>query len=132
MQARDILATDYQPRDAVFAARDRCDETVEHIRSVRSDNFKYIRNYLNQRPHLQPNRYKDGKAIIQRLRELHAAGKLNELQEKLLFAEMRPPEELYDLQSDPYELHNLADDPKYATALATMRDRLQQWERGNG
>ncbi len=75
--------------------------------------IKYIRNYLPSGRYLQPNRYKDGKDIIQRLRELHAAGKLNELQEKLLFAEVRPPEELYDLQSDPYELDNLADDPTY-------------------
>ena len=33
MQAKNILAEDYQPREAVFAARDRCDETVDHIRS---------------------------------------------------------------------------------------------------
>ena len=47
-----VLAADYQPRDAVFAARDRCDETVDHIRSVRTEHFKYIRNYLPQRPHV--------------------------------------------------------------------------------
>jgi hypothetical protein len=66
MQGRDILAKDYQPRDAIFAARDRCDETVEYLRSVRTDRFLYIRNFLPQRPHLQPNAYKDGKAIVQR------------------------------------------------------------------
>jgi len=66
------------------------------------------------------------------LRELHAAGKLNELQEKLLFAPVRPPEELYDLRSDPHELNNLADDPQYASTLSTMRDRLQQWEQETG
>jgi arylsulfatase A-like enzyme len=132
MQGRDLLAADYQPREFVFAARDRCDETVEHIRAVRSDRTKYIRNYLNERPHLQPNRYKDGKAIVERLRELHAAGKLNEVQGKLLFAPTRPPEELYDLRSDPYELHNLADDPQYASTLSTMRDRLQRWEQETG
>ena len=74
MQARDLLAADYHPRDAVFAARDRCDETVDHLRAVRTERFKYIRNYLSERPHLQPNVYKDGKLIVQRLRELHAAG----------------------------------------------------------
>ena len=66
MQAQDVLAKDYQPRDAVFAARDRCDETVERIRSVRTDRFLYIRNFHPQRPHLQPNAYKDGKSIVQR------------------------------------------------------------------
>src|SRR5690606_7731101 len=89
MQGRNLLAADYQPREAVFAARDRCDETVEHIRSVRTDRYKYIRNYLNQRPHLQPDAYKDGKAIVKRLRELHASGQLNNLQQRLLFAPSR-------------------------------------------
>ena len=128
MQGHDLLAADYQPRDAVFAARDRCDETVEHLRSVRTNKFKYIRNYLNERPHLQPNQYKDGKKIVQKLRELHAAGQLNELQEKLLFSPTRPREELYDLEADPFELTNLADNPAYKTQLEELRGRLAKWE----
>ena len=60
---------------AVFAARDRCDETVERLRSVRTDRFLYIRNFHPQRPHLQPNAYKDGKTIVQTLRALHDAGR---------------------------------------------------------
>ncbi len=80
MQGRNVLASDYAPRDAVFAARDRCDETIDHIRSVRDARFKYIRNYLNDRPMLQPCAYKDDKAVLQQLRKLHAEGKLNALQ----------------------------------------------------
>jgi arylsulfatase A-like enzyme len=128
MQGRNVLAKDYAKRDAVFAARDRCDETMEHIRSVRTAQFKYIRNYLNERPHLQPNRYKDDKAIVKKLRELHAAEKLDELQEKSLFAEKRPAEELYDLEKDPHEVKNLAADPSYKTTLDAMRKRLADWE----
>ena len=64
MQAQNVFAKNYQVRDAVYAARDRCDETVEHMRSVRISNRKYIRNYLPERPHLQPNAYKDNKAIL--------------------------------------------------------------------
>ena len=77
MQARNILAADYEPRDAVFAARDRCDETVEHLRSVRTKRFKYIRNFLPQRPHLQPCAYKDKKSILIALRAANKAGTLN-------------------------------------------------------
>jgi arylsulfatase A-like enzyme len=128
MQGRDLFAKDYKPRDAVISARDRCDETVEHLRSVRTSQFKYIRNYLNERPHLQPNRYKDGKAILQSLRALHAAGKLDPLQEKLLFAPTRPKEELYDLTADPFEVKNLAGDPAYRSVLEEMRKRLADWE----
>ncbi len=91
MQAQNLLADDYRPRAEVFAARDRCDETVDHLRSVRTERYKYIRNYLAGRPHLQPNRYKDGKQIVARLRELHAAGELDALQEELLFAPLGRP-----------------------------------------
>ncbi|MEX0676767.1 MAG: sulfatase [Pirellulales bacterium] len=132
MQGRDLLARDYPPREAVFAARDRCDETVDHIRSVRTERFKYIRNYLPNRPHLQPNVYKDGKLLVERLRALHAAGELSPLHERLLFSPQRPAEELYDLDSDPYELENLAGNATYGQSLETLRGRLAKWERETG
>lgn len=127
MQARDLFAKDCEPRDAVFSARDRCDETVDHIRSVRTDRYKYIRNFLPARPLLQPNRYKDAKPIVRRLRELHAAGALSELQERLLFSPTRPAEELYDLASDPFEVRNQAGNPAYHQELDSLRRRLDGW-----
>ncbi|WP_010587843.1 sulfatase family protein [Schlesneria paludicola] len=127
IQSRDILAKNYVPRDAVFAARDRCDETVEHLRSVRTSGYKYIRNFLPERPHLQPNAYKDGKLIIQRLRQLHAQGQLPQLTETLLFAPTRPPEELYDLREDPFETKNLAGDSGSQSVLLDLRGRLDRW-----
>lgn len=131
MQAQNILADDYVARDAAFAARDRCDETVDHMRSVRTKEFKYIRNFLPQRPYLQPCAYKDAKSILIALRQWHDAGKLDEVQE-LLFRETRPPEELYDLKQDPDEIHNLADDPRFAATLAALRQQLDDWMETTG
>ncbi len=127
MQGRDVLARDYQPRDKIFAARDRCDETVDGIRSVRTAQWKYIRNFYPQRPLLQPNAYKDSKAILQTLRRLHEGGKLEALPEKLLFAPARPAEELYDLKADPWELNNLAAEPDPSSTLLRLRGALDQW-----
>jgi arylsulfatase A-like enzyme len=127
MQAKDVFAKDYKPRDAVFAARDRCDETVERIRSVRTDRFLYIRNYYPLRPHLQPNAYKEGKSILQTLRALHEGGKLNELAAKLLFSPTRPTEELYEWTADRWQVTNLADDPRHQNTLETLRARLDRW-----
>jgi arylsulfatase A-like enzyme len=126
MQARNILAPDYTPRRFVFAARDRADETVDRIRSVRSERFKYIRNFYPNRPYLQPNRYKDEKAIVQTMRSLHAAGRLTPEQAHIL-APARPSEELYDLQNDPHELRNLAADPAQAGVLTEHRRALDEW-----
>jgi arylsulfatase A-like enzyme len=127
MQAKNVLASDYRPREFAFAARDRCDETVERIRSVRSDRFLYIRNFHPQRPHLQPNAYKDGKSIVQTLRSLHDAGKLDPLQEKLLFSPTRPKEELYEWTTDRWQVKNLADDSAHKATLEKLRGRLDQW-----
>ncbi|MCC7337356.1 MAG: sulfatase [Pirellulaceae bacterium] len=137
MQARDILAADYVPREAVFAARDRCDETVDHMRSVRTKDFKYIRNFLPNRPYLQPCAYKDEKAILIALRAAQKAGQLDDVQQ-LILREVRPVEELYDVRSDPYEVHNLATDaelaqrPELAKELSEMRERLDIWMEETG
>lgn len=127
MQGNDILAQDYKPKEAVYAARDRCGETVDMIRSVRTQQYKYIRNFFPDRPLLQPTNYKDTKQILIRLRELHEGGKLNKLQEQLLFAPKRAPEELYDIKADPYETINLANTPHYRSVLKSMRQRLVTW-----
>jgi arylsulfatase A-like enzyme len=132
MQGRDVLAKNYRKRDAVFAARDRCDETVDRIRSVRTERFKYIRNFHPERPLLQPNAYKDGKAILRRLRELHAGDRLSPLQEQLLFSPTRPAEELYDVRADPFETKNLAGNPAHRKTLELLRARLDRWMKETG
>jgi arylsulfatase A-like enzyme len=123
IQGKNIMADDYQPRKVMFAARDRCDETVEIGRSVSTPRFKYIRNFLSYLPHAQPNQYKDGKTIMKTMRGLHNAGKLNELQARV-FNPTRPVQELYDLKKDPNETVNLAENPKYQKALTSLRERL--------
>jgi arylsulfatase A-like enzyme len=39
----------------------------------------------------------------------------------------RPAEELYDVTKDPWELHNLANDPKYAKTKKMLREKLDAW-----
>lgn len=126
MQARDALSANYVRREATFCARDRADETVDHIRSVRTDRWKYIRNFLPDRPYLQPNHYKDHKPCLIALRSAEAAGQLDKVQ-RLLFAPTRPPEELYDLETDPWEIQNLANDLNYTKTLEVLRRKLDQW-----
>jgi arylsulfatase A-like enzyme len=131
LEARPLFGPEARPRDYVVSARDRCDETVDRIRSVRKGSFKYIRNFHPQRPYLQPCRYKDAKLILKTIRELHAAGKLNPVQ-SLIMAATRPPEELYDLTSDPWEVHNLAEDVSRQNVLSELRGILDAWIRETG
>lgn len=128
MQGRSLFSDNFEPRSQVISARDRCDETIDHIRSIRKGKYKYIRNYLPQRPYLQPCNYKDEKPFMPVLRQLHAAGELNEAQ-SLIMANTRPTEELYNLELDPWELKNLAAAPSQQKLLQKFREQLSQWER---
>jgi len=125
-QGHDIFAKKPSLRDFIVSARDRCDETIEIMRCVRTQQYKYIRNFLSYRPHTQPNQYKGGKRVSKIMRKLHEEGKLNELQDRI-YNPTRPTEELYDLKSDPFETQNLAADPKYAQQLAKLRKTLYDW-----
>ena len=102
---------------------------MDRIRSVRTEQYKYIRNFYPERPLLQPSNYKDSKAILKRLRELYQAGKLDSLQEQILFAPSRPSEELYDIEKDRFETANLTGKSEYANTLRQLRARLDQWSR---
>lgn len=127
MQGRDIFAPSYQPRQALFAARDRCDETVERLRSVRTERFLYIRNFYPARPHLQPNAYKDKKAIVMALRAGHEAGTLPSVAEELLFSPTRAQEELYEYGKDGWQVTNLAANPDFRAELEAHRALLEDW-----
>lgn len=132
MQGRPFLGANTKPREYVFAARDRCDETSDRIRAVRDARFKYIRNYHPDRAWTQPNNYKDtAYPMLRLLRDLDRAGKLNAAQARFMAAK-RPVEELYDTHSDPYELRNLADSPEHARTLERMRGVLKEWVASTG
>ena len=127
MQGQVFLGDDVKKREYIFAARDRCDETDDRIRCVRTKNYKYIRNFFPERPYTQFNAYKKLQYPVLTLMEvLQAQGKLTPEQASFM-APTRPKEELYDLQNDPYEVYNLADDPKYQAKLKELRTKLDEW-----
>lgn len=125
MEGRDLFAASFRPREYVVAARDRCDHTIDRIRTIVTKRFQYLRNYLTDRPYMQSS-YKDPWPVTKQLRALMAAGKMNQDQ-LVFFGENRPAEELYDLESDPHQIRNLAGDPKYATELERHRQLLANW-----
>jgi len=130
MQGHDLFSREEQQhwRDAAFGARDRCDETAFHIRTVRTPRYRYIRNFDYEKPFLLLNRYKETSyPTIPLMRSLFAHGKLDEVQARLASPEPRPQEELYDLENDPYEIHNLASSPEHAKLLKDLRARLERW-----
>ena len=79
MEGRDFFSEGYAPRDYVISARDRCDYTIERVRAVTTERFKYLRTFLTDRPFMQPQ-YRDGRDYIEVPRQLYKEGKLNPVQ----------------------------------------------------
>jgi len=127
MQGQVFLGPNIHKRKYIFSARDRCDETVDRIRCVRDQRYKYIRNFYSQRPYMQSNLYKEASYPTWRLlKRMKQKGTLSP-EQALFAADDRPEEELYDLQSDPYELDNLAGSSDRQDVLGRMRHELQKW-----
>jgi N-sulfoglucosamine sulfohydrolase len=115
------------PRQYLFGARDRCDETVFRFRTVRDPRYRYIRNFTPDRPFLSANAYKEGSYPVWNLmKQLHSEGKLTPVQQVLLAPTMAE-EELYDLEKDPYEIHNLVKSPEHREVLKRLRTVLEKW-----
>jgi len=125
MDGQNLFSEKHKPRKFVISARDRCDYTIDRIRTVRTKRFRYIRNFFPDRPYMQPN-YRDAWDITQQMRKLHSEGKLNEIQDRF-WSEDRPAEEFYNLEKDPHEINNLINNPSYSDEVKRHRTILENW-----
>lgn len=124
-EGQDLFGFKVVPRSYVAAAKDRLDHTIDRVRTVRTDRFRYTKNYKTDRIFLQPQ-YRDPKNYVINLRELYASGKLSPKLTEIYFGE-RPAEEFYDVKNDPSQIHNLIDDPAYLQQIALHREYLAEW-----
>ncbi len=128
-------------RDFVLTGKERhvpCQEAPDSggtpMRAIRTREYLYIRNFRPDRwpagtPHFERAFIKGSwygdvdngptKAYMIDHRADPAVRRLFELA-----FERRPPEELYDLRSDPDQLHNVAEDPAYTQVRQDLADRL--------
>lgn len=113
------------PRRFVFGARDRVDEAFDLSRSVRDHRYLYIRNFLPHLSWMPPENYSDGSSFRRELRRLAAAGQLGPAP-MTYAAPTKPLEELYDAESDPQQIHNLANSPAHQATLKRMRALLHE------
>ena len=105
-----LKGEEFAGRDLVFAEK-LWHEIYDPMHSVRNKRYKYIRN-LDPRHAYQNGPQADNPRLPDSLK-----------------GPCRLPEELYDLQNDPIEYNNLADQAEYKDILREMRkilDRLMQ------
>jgi N-sulfoglucosamine sulfohydrolase len=139
MQAQAFLGAQKKaPREYAFAHRDRMDETYDMVRAVRDKQFRYIRNFNSGRPYTQYLEYLEQMPTMQELRRLYKDhynalgadyGKALTPVQLLWMAPEKPPEELYDLTVDPYEINNLAKSAAHQDVMKRMRNALDKWQK---
>ncbi|MDF1823760.1 MAG: sulfatase [Verrucomicrobiales bacterium] len=113
-------------RDYVYAEKNWHD-FEDHVRAVRNERYKYIRNYYDDLPQTPSADGLRSPTYIELLR-LREKSELTPAQ-KACFTAPRSAEELYDTKLDIYETNNLVDDERFAPLLRAMRAALRDWEK---
>lgn len=109
----------------VYMFRGRMDARYDMSRAVRDQKYRYIRNYMPHRPHGQFLEYLWRAPSMRSWEAAFLSGECNDVQSA--FWRRKPVEELYDTENDPWEVNNLAADPKYRDVLERMRQASREW-----
>lgn len=110
----------------IFTTSDRFDGMVDRLRAVRSQKHKYIKNFNTSQSNALAVKYREQMPMMRHMNEMQAQGTLDTVQ-SLWFKTPKPEEELYDLENDPYELINLADNEVHKDTLVYLRNVLREW-----
>jgi arylsulfatase A-like enzyme len=108
----------------VFCTRDRMDERYDVMRSVMDGRWLYIHNFRPDLPYVQPLNYMFQARGYESWARVAAAGQLTPA--TAMFWGEKPTEELYDMESDPDNVKNLANDPTQRETLEKMRTALNR------
>jgi len=111
------------PQPFVCGFRGRMDERYDCVRSVTDGRYVYIRNYMPHKIYGQHINYMFQTPTTAVWKRMHDEGRLTPAQE--IFWNVKAPEELYDLQTDPDEVHNLASRPEHQATRKRLRQAQQ-------
>ncbi|MCW5553903.1 MAG: sulfatase-like hydrolase/transferase [Verrucomicrobiae bacterium] len=109
-----------EPPVFLFGERGRMDERMDLVRSVTDGRYVYLRNFFPHVSQAQRVAYQFETPTTRVWRELFDQGKTTEAQ-SIFWRVPKAPEELYDLQTDPDEVRNLANSPPHSAILEKLR-----------
>jgi len=107
-----------------FLYADRFDEVYGMRRGLTNGTWKYMRRFTPDLPAAPYSFYAYGVPSWAAWERAWKDGKLSGYHRDIWGSE-HETEELYDLTQDPWEMHNLAHDPKYQDQLTALRQRLK-------
>lgn len=126
MQGKPFLGKkEVKERAYAYGFRGRMDERTDLSRTVRDKQFRYIRNYLPHKIYAQHLEYLWKAPSMPSWEAEYKAGRLNADQKR--FWEEKPAEELFDIEADPHNIHNLGADPNYKDVLQKLRKANHDW-----
>ena len=114
-------------REYVVGTSDRFDEFTDRIRAVRNQKYLYIKNYHPELTKYKDVSYRKQVPMMLPFLELERENKLDSVQQG--WFQTKTTEELYDVVQDPYNIKNLAQNPKYAVELKKMRAFLAEFQK---
>jgi arylsulfatase A-like enzyme len=127
-----LLGQAFTARDHLFAERgfhagpiNRTDG-FDLSRSVVTRRYNFIYNTLPDRTYW-PVDMDDKNIAWEAVRKAHDAGTLPKDQDARYFSKPRPTFELYDLEADPFELHNLAGQDSVKHVEEELRKKMDRW-----
>lgn len=109
-------------QNTTFSYADRFDEKYDMVRSIRKGKFKYIRNFQPFNVDGLYNFYRYKMLAYKEWYNMFHEGKLNNIQSQ--FFKTKLPEALYNIEDDPYETKNLANQVNYFNILSNLRNEL--------
>ncbi len=123
----DILKNSEKPGHEFIFAERNWHVTDEHIRTVRTEKYKLIRTAYTDKMlgHV------DAGPSWWSLLEAYQANSLSPAQ-SLIFQAPRPGIELYNLENDPCEIHNLAMKEGFTDTIKTLLKKLEEWQLKTG
>jgi len=121
VQGRSLLSLLNRPdgpgRECIFAEKSWHGNEYDPMRCIRTERYKYIRNFTEGWLYQMPMDIK-----------MAPSGRVMEPTRR----KPRPEVELYDLRADPEERNNLAEDPRYREVQADLSRRLTEWQGETG
>ena len=96
-------------------------------RAVHSSRYCYVRNWLPEVPGTPPADAVRSPTFL-KMQAMLSAGTLNKDQRDQSFSTPRPKEFLYDIETDPHCMQNLASAGSHAATLKQMRIALADWQ----
>jgi arylsulfatase A-like enzyme len=126
LEGRSLLATRTENSERPAFFERNWHDHLDLIRGVRFKRHLLIQNYLPEISYLPTLDLAESPTWIA-IQDLHRQRKLSAELERRYFSTSRTQVELYDVEKDPFQLHDLSADPANTEVIRSLQKLLSDW-----